>query len=546
VPDEDVAVPATATDGDEPGSDDDKSVAETAAADESSSDDPPAGDTAAPTEAGSGSDDGPGSASTTAAEPGSGSTEQSGSEISAGPGSDDKPARDNKAAAVDESGSDDKPSGKTAVPAEAGSGTNPAEPPGGGRTKGSPKPAAKKVAGRKRPAKKAAAPARRKAKPSSVPRKAASAPAMALVQADDETLQMSAKEIAATPPGQPQQQPQQQPQPQPQARRPRQRGVRAALATLPVPEAGPSFWVDIETALADQAPLAIAARPAIRPITEPPPLSQPKLSDYIDAAHARPQEGVKVTSSPQGTSTATGDTRSTSSDFGLGGGRGRGRTFGVIAVLIILGLLIAGTIMGDGDDEPPTSTGGDANPTTTAPDDTTPTTAPVVPGLEATARLTTTGIGPLQVGQALAQITEAGVAANVDQPTFDASGGTCFDARPVGVADLTLRFRSPEPGVPVADPSAGVLGAVSISDVDGSLRATDAEVGLGATEEVVLDAHAGALEVTDNPSRPGGHVYLARSPDNPNVGIAYSTDGRRVTDISVGETTLIGLNQTCA
>jgi hypothetical protein len=146
----------------------------------------------------------------------------------------------------------------------------------------------------------------------------------------------------------------------------------------------------------------------------------------------------------------------------------------------------------------------------------------------------------------LAQITESGVTANVDQPTFDASGGNCFDARPAGVADLTLRFRSPEPGAPVADPSAGVLGAVSISNVDGSLRSTDAEVGLGATEEVLLDAHAGALEASDNPSRPGGRVYLVRSPDNPNVGIAYATDGRVVTDISVGETTLIGPTQTCA
>jgi hypothetical protein len=363
-------------------------------------------------------------------------------------------------------------------------------------------------------------------------------PAVALLAANDETLVMSAESLAK--------QVAKDKQLQSQAKRQRQRGIKAALATLPVPEAGPSFWVDLETALADQQHLAIAARPAIRPITEPPPLSQPKLSDYIDATHARPDEAVRVSS-------ATKDDRArhpgkSSSDFGLGGGgRNRGRTLGVVAVLVVLGLLVIGTIMGDTEDEPPTSTGNDDAPTTTAAaNDTTPTTVPVVPGLETDAHLTSAGIGPLQVGRTLAQITEAGVTVNVDQPTFDASGGTCFDARPAGVADLTLRVRSPEPGAPITDAAAGVLGAVSISNVDGSLRSTDAEVGLGATEEVVLDAHAGALEVSDNPSRPGGRVYLVRSPDNPNLGIAYATDGRVVTDISVGETTLIGPTQTCA
>src|SRR6266545_1995810 len=72
---------------------------------------------------------------------------------------------------------------------------------------------------------------------------------------------------------------------QPQGRGSRQRGVRAALGTLPVPEPGPSFWADLDAALADQQPLAIAARPAIRPITEPPPLSQPKLSDYLESTN---------------------------------------------------------------------------------------------------------------------------------------------------------------------------------------------------------------------------------------------------------------------
>jgi hypothetical protein len=217
-------------------------------------------------------------------------------------------------------------------------------------------------------------------------------------------------------------------------------------------------------------------------------------------------------------------------------------------VAIVLGLLVAGTIMGD--DEEPTATDAgrddeEAATTTAPPDPSSTTTVPVVPGLEPEARLTPVGIGPLQIGLTLGDLTGAGITTNVDQPTFDASGGACFDGRASGAADLTLRFHGPEPGAGVADPAEGVLGAVSIRDVDGSLRVTETEVGLGAPEELVRDAHAGALEVTDNPSRPGGHVYLARSADNPDLGIAYATDGNQVTEISVGEVELIGVNQAC-
>jgi len=335
----------------------------------------------------------------------------------------------------------------------------------------------------------------------------------------------------------------------PQQRRSRQRGVRAALATLPVPEPGPSFWADLDAALADQQPLAIASRPAIRPITEPPPLSQPKLSDYLESTNVSGERVRRSRDDSPGSDLARPPGRTP--DFGLGGGSGRGRKVLAAIVLIVLGLLVAGTIMGDGDDEPATSTGdgagNDDQATTTAPPvDAAPTTPPVVPGLEPEARLTASGIGPLQVGLTLGEINAAGVTTNVDQPTFDASAGACFDARPAGAADLTLRIHGPEPGVGVADPGQGVLGAVSISDVDGSLRVTTTEVGLGATEELVRDAHAGALEVSDNPSRPGGHVYLARSADDPDLGIAYATDGRQVTEISVGEVELIGVNQACA
>jgi hypothetical protein len=333
----------------------------------------------------------------------------------------------------------------------------------------------------------------------------------------------------------------------PQQRRSRQRGVRAALATLPVPEPGPSFWADLDAALADQQPLAIASRPAIRPITEPPPLSQPKLSDYLESTNVSGERVRRSRDDSPGSDLARPPGRAP--DFGLGGGSGRGRKVLAAIVVIVLGLLVAGTIMGDGDDEPATSTEGAGNDdqatTTAAPVDAAPTTPPVVPGLEPEARLTASGIGPLQVGLTLGEINAAGVTTNVDQPTFDASAGACFDARPAGAADLTLRIHGPEPGVGVADPGQGVLGAVSISDVDGSLRVTTTEVGLGATEELVRDAHAGALEVSDNPSRPGGHVYLARSADDPDLGIAYATDGNQVTEISVGEVELIGVNQAC-
>ena len=82
-------------------------------------------------------------------------------------------------------------------------------------------------------------------------------------------------------------------------------------------------------------------------------------------------------------------------------------------------------------------------------------------------------------------LTTSGFFLQVDQRTFDASGGTCYDARIPGVGDLLLRFRSPDPTVGIADQGDGVLATVTIDAGVGSPRLTDAGFGLGTPEEQV-------------------------------------------------------------
>lgn len=315
--------------------------------------------------------------------------------------------------------------------------------------------------------------------------------------------------------------------------RPRQRGVRAALVSLPAPRASEKFWDTIELGLEDQDQLDIVTRPAVRSITEPPPISQPTLDDdprnalaaYRPTGVPRPEHTLRPLV-----------------DEDVARRRRILTTVAVLAVLVGLG----GAAILRGDEEgPPLSATTTASPGAPG-QQAVVTTVPTVPGLDPSMPLTFAGIGPLYAGMTLAELQDLGAAVVLDPTTFDGSGGTCYDVHLPGASDLTLRYRSPDPSVGVADPREGLLASVNIDVAFGSTRVTDVGLGLGATEEQVRGAHAGNVRVTDRSDLSGGHVYLVRARDGSGTGMAYFTDGYQVTEISVGDENVVPLRQACA
>jgi len=350
----------------------------------------------------------------------------------------------------------------------------------------------------------------------------------------------------------------------------RQRGLRAALATLPVPEPGPSFWVDIDRAMDEQPPLSITARPAIRPITEPPPLSQPSLTDHLGGSAVLVKAGDEAPADldldlpPLALPTAR-----TASSSHSGGGSGHDddrtrnetdpfrrftdasrantRKTAIIAVLVVMAILIAGNALNSrGNDD---ATGAQPNSSTTAPSSTSTTarpttTVPSVPGLDPAAPLTPNGLGPLAIGTTLRDLKALGVKANVDQATFATSGGACYDVKVTGAPDLTLRFRSPDPDSGLASADDGELASIAITIAPGSARVSETGVRLGAGEQDVRNAHDGNVEVSSHPIHPGGHMMVNYAGDG--RGVAYGTDGRVVTEIAVGYSEVITQRQGCS
>jgi hypothetical protein len=310
---------------------------------------------------------------------------------------------------------------------------------------------------------------------------------------------------------------------------PGRRGVRAALVGLHPPNPGDKFWNSLEEALDEQDQLDIITRPAVRSISEPPPISQPTLDDDPRNALA----AYRPSGMPRrldGTGRKTRDPEESR----------KRRVIAVGALAVVLVVLIAAAVLGGGDDPPPA-----AAPPTSVDPQIVPTTVPGVPGLDPSMPMTAMGLGPLVTGMTLADLQDSGAATVVDQATFDASGGTCFDVRLPGAPDLTLRFHSAT-ATGVADPREGRLGSVNIDAIVGSARVTDTGVGLGATEEQVAAAHAGSVTANDHPFIPGGNIFLVRTRDGTGTGIAYVTDGQKVTEISVGDATVIRLRQACA
>lgn len=297
-------------------------------------------------------------------------------------------------------------------------------------------------------------------------------------------------------------------------------GVDLALRTLVVPPHGPDFWDEVGGRLADEPQLRLRPRAAVRPITQPPPVVE---NTFV---------------------------------YDAGSGRSKGgawrRMVIVAAVVLLAGAAVVGLVRNRDDGR--TETAGTTTATTapgaatTAPaagGGTPATTAPAAPPFDPAAPLTPSAVGRLPIPAVARDLGASGFALQVDQRTFDASGGTCYDARIAGAPDLLLRFRSPNPPAGVTDPNDGVLAAVSVEAGAGSPRLTDVGLGLGSPVDQVRAAYAGRYEELPHPFVAGGQVIRVGTQDGSGNGIAYFTDGLVVTAVAVGNWDVISVPDGC-
>ena len=101
----------------------------------------------------------------------------------------------------------------------------------------------------------------------------------------------------------------------------------------------------------------------------------------------------------------------------------------------------------------------------------------------------------------------------------------------------------------MADAQDGVLAYIGIAVAPVSLRVTETGLHVGSTEDEVraaLDALDNTdVEVTDHPTNPGGHVFVAQVDDGTDTGVAYGTNGSSVVEIAVGYVDAITQRQGC-
>ncbi|HET6953358.1 MAG TPA: hypothetical protein VFI47_23470 [Acidimicrobiales bacterium] len=304
--------------------------------------------------------------------------------------------------------------------------------------------------------------------------------------------------------------------------------VAVALRRLAPPEHGKDFWSDLDRRLADEPQLRLAPRAAIRPITQPPPVTDDK----------KLAAGL--------TAKADGPPRH----------RPRFRIFAA-ALAVVVGLLVIGALSQDpagdqtatgGDDRPGGSDAAQARGEDAGAEDDQPSTtrAPTPPPgyIDPSAPLDPAGVGPLRIGATFADLQTAGIQVQADQATFRGSGGTCYDARVPGALDLRLRFRNPDGTRRVDDPAQGVLTAISIeSSLPTSRPAAGTNFVLGSSQDEVLYAYAANIDDRPNPYVSRGHVYRVDAGNG--LGTAYVTDGVGVVQIAVGEMDVIRFVKDC-
>jgi hypothetical protein len=293
--------------------------------------------------------------------------------------------------------------------------------------------------------------------------------------------------------------------------------VAGALRTIVIPDHDQTFWDDLGSQLADEPQLRLRPRAAVRPITQPPPIVDDRLP--FDDGDLRPRGRSRT--------------------------RRRRRTVLLAVILSLIVIAVAVALEGQDDPEDVQAGGTTSTQASGGTQGGGATTSTAAPGFDMAAPLTPGGVGPLTIGTPLRELQAQGAPTIVvDQPTFQGTGGTCFDATVTGVADLVLRFRSPQPGAGISDPQDGVLAAVAVDSQLGSMRTTEAGIGLGATEDQVRAAYPEDLSQTDYDYVPGGHV-LTHVPAGTGNGIAFMTDGTAVTGIVVGAADLIGYPEGC-
>jgi hypothetical protein len=300
--------------------------------------------------------------------------------------------------------------------------------------------------------------------------------------------------------------------------------IALGLRRIRPPEHHPDFWSELDRRLADEPQLRLAPRAAIRPITQPPPvIDDSKLAGRLKGDTPPPRSS-------------------------------RRRTLVVVAAVVLVGALIAVAALQEPDDAT-TDTGTGATSETTAQDAAPadeasagtagaaapPTTAPGT--IDPAAQLTPGGVGPLTIGARLADLQAAGVLMQVDTATFEASGGTCYDAKVPGALDLTLRFRAPDGQSRANDPIEGVLASVTIESGLPTMRTTDSGLGLGAPQGQVPAVYGGNIEERSHPTEAAGRIYRAAAAHG--KGLAYFTDGQVVNRISVGEMETIRFLHQC-
>lgn len=294
--------------------------------------------------------------------------------------------------------------------------------------------------------------------------------------------------------------------------------VSRALQALAPPRHGREFWTGLDERLSGEPQLRLAPRSAIRPITQPPPITDDR--NLI--------EGLKAGSPPPKPSS---------------------RRTVLLTVVVILAVLIGlAALQDDETGEPDAATATSAVPTpgeddaaaaaedegTDEGEDDEAAATTVPPGtVDPAAPLTAAGVGPLQIGASMADLQAAGVVLQVDDTTFRGSGGTCYDAKVPGALDLVLRFRAPDGQRRAQEPEQGVLTSVAIEKALPTTRATDSGVTLDTPRDQVLLVHAGNLDERSHPFEPGGRIYRADAGNG--LGVAYFTDGLVVNRIAAGE-----------
>jgi len=124
--------------------------------------------------------------------------------------------------------------------------------------------------------------------------------------------------------------------------------------------------------------------------------------------------------------------------------------------------------------------------------------------------VTIVGVGPLTLGMTLEQVEEL---TGVD---FEEDGDAgCTTATPVdGLAGLGLVL---------------VDGEVAVLAFTGGGYQTLSGIGIGATEQAVLDTYAGQIE-----QAPDSLTFVPRDPDDANFRIVFRTEGGAVTSFSAG------------